>query len=631
MGKSIRKAILAIAAVATVAGHAAAQNVVVTEGAFMQNGEFVVNDGVNLRNITVEQSGDQVSVEFDVVVDGRNISSKESMTIIPVVKGHGDVQLPTVLINGPRRAAIYVRAQALARGNREPEPGLLMTARSGRTTTGHYSHTFKVTPQLEGATLSVESFSATCCTESPHSQRRMTGEPLRAWVEPAQPTQQAPPLVTIAQTTPPREEPRQTAPERVSLPRVNVNPQMDVIPQRDMTPQREIAPRREPIIDPYSQSQTRREPIIDPYSQSQTRREPVLSQREPITDGYTQNRQRERITDNYYNTPTAPRQLDGVREIPRWPIPQNEVRQKATWLEPAEEQVKRRESSIVARIGYPQGSSVIRPDYGSNMMELARIEQMIAPLFGSHGQYEIRRVRIDGYASIEGQYYANDDLARRRAEGFGRYLYERYGMRTGEVAVYSHGEDWEGLKELIRQDGGMPYGRIAEQIIDYVGVFDGRERELMSLDQGVPYRYMYRYFFPLLRRMEITFEYDVQAFDDREAERMMQTRPGDLSHAEMLRLMRRAGADEREMYTVLAELFPEDAVAQINAASAELVAGNSEGAREYLRRVEGDPRAAGNLALYQSLTGVRLNTTGGSTLADEAAGTVSGDIAGLGF
>lgn len=282
-----------------------------------------------------------------------------------------------------------------------------------------------------------------------------------------------------------------------------------------------------------------------------------------------------------------------------------EVSGMVTWLEPAEEVVKRRETSVTANLTYPQGGTRIMHDFGDNAMELSRIDRILSPMMNDK-VYDIHNVRIDGYASIEGQWDTNERLSRERAEDFRRWLGTRYrGM--GQVTVVAHGEDWDGLVKMIREDAQMPYRHEALALIDSYGIFGGREKHLMDLGQGVPYKYMYRYFFPKLRRMVVTFEYEVCALEGTGAEKVMASRPEDLSHAEMLRTLRQQKMDALTMYRQIAAQHPDDAVALINASSAEMVAGNAELAWSYLQHVQNDPRAANNMKVY------RLITAGGST------------------
>ncbi len=304
----------------------------------------------------------------------------------------------------------------------------------------------------------------------------------------------------------------------------------------------------------------------------------------------------ESVTRNMLAEPLCGNAISGSTQ----PIP--DVGSMVTWLEPAEEVVKQRETSVTAHLNYPQGVTRASQDYGDNALEMARIDRILSPLM-NRGVYNIRKVRIDGYASIEGRWDTNERLSRERAEDFRRWLTGKYGNPSnGKITVTARGEDWTGLKKMIREDVNMPYKQQALAIIDNYGIFDGREKQLMDLGQGVPYKYMYRWFFPKLRRMEVTFEYEVCALEGVSAEKVMESRPGDLSHAEMLRTLRKQKIGTLEMYRRIAAQYPDDALALINASSAEMVAGNTAEAWGYLQHVKDDPRAAGNLKAYRLLT-----------------------------
>ncbi len=427
--------------------------------------KIMVNDRVSLDNVKVTQLDDTVFVSFKVEADGRKFRRKEGVVLTPLVQSN---ELPTIVINGSRRAHTYKREQALAGRNRAPEPGLLMTVQKKRMAAGHYDVSFRVTPAMAGSMLELEEYMTTCCNQTSPTDRDMLAEPLL---------------------------------ERAGG---------------------------------------------------------TKSQAQPV-----------------------------------------DVAAMVSWLEPAEEVVKQRETSLTADITYPQGVTEMRHDYGSNMLELARIDRILAPMMNDD-VYDIKNVRIDGYASIEGQWDTNERLARDRAESFSRWLRDRYGLMRN-IEVISHGEDWEGLLKMVEEDPGMPSRSRVMAIIEGVGIFNGREKQLMDLDEGVPYRYMYRHFFPRLRRMVITFNYEVGSLDGDNARRVMESRPGDLSHAEMLRTMSAQGSDRLAMYRTLAAQHPSDPVALINASSAELVAGNIDTAWGYLQHVQNDPRAANNIKIYRTL------------------------------
>lgn len=75
-------------------------------------------------------------------------------------------------------------------------------------------------------------------------------------------------------------------------------------------------------------------------------------------------------------------------------------------------------------------------------------------------------------------------------------------------------------------------------MISGTGIFEGRERDLMVLRGGVPYREMSARLFPLLRRIGVVVRYDVRHVAPEEAARLVYTHPQLLSLQEMYRVAR---------------------------------------------------------------------------------------------
>lgn len=170
--------------------------------------------------------------------------------------------------------------------------------------------------------------------------------------------------------------------------------------------------------------------------------------------------------------------------------------------------IKEGTASLNCYFSYPQGESQIRKGYGNNGYELEKLERFIRSSFSDTLIY-VRRIKLTGYCSIEGSYAANEKLAHDRANGFRNYLNFEYGLaRRYPVEVYYVGEDWEMLRQLV-DASTLPEREEVLMIIDKTDIFKGREKKLMDLKGGVPYRRMMEEFFPLLRRVEIVVEYDL--------------------------------------------------------------------------------------------------------------------------
>lgn len=162
--------------------------------------------------------------------------------------------------------------------------------------------------------------------------------------------------------------------------------------------------------------------------------------------------------------------------------------------------------SVVLYFDYPIGKDDIHPDLKNNRYEIDKIDRLIAPLQKNHF-VSVKSIRICGYCSPDGNYGDNERLAEARSRFFSIYLRSMYGFPRGLVQVSSVAEDWEGLVDLLIRDN-PPYRDAALRVISRYGIFNGREKYLMELQGGYPYKDMLRHFFPKLRRIEVIVRYE---------------------------------------------------------------------------------------------------------------------------
>ncbi len=275
-----------------------------------------------------------------------------------------------------------------------------------------------------------------------------------------------------------------------------------------------------------------------------------------------------------------------------------------SFLEPTVEHDKKLDEKAVFYIDYPLGSDNILPDYRNNRTELQKLDSLLFPF--SAGDYSsMEHIRVCGYASPDGTYIDNERLATSRAGFFASYICSTYGISRSRLETTSVAEDWEGLSVLLQSEQ-PPYAAAALSIIQHVGIFNGREKQLMDLRGGEPYRDMLHRFFPRLRRLEVSVRWNIRAVSAGEAYRLIYTHPEWLSLSEMYGAARyyRPGTEQyREVYEIAAYRFPEDVVANINASSAVMLTGDVKSARAYLQRVESDPRSWNNLGVLALMEG----------------------------
>lgn len=160
-------------------------------------------------------------------------------------------------------------------------------------------------------------------------------------------------------------------------------------------------------------------------------------------------------------------------------------------------------------LSYPQNGSEVLRSYGNNSYELGKLGEFIRHSLSDTSVY-VRNIRLCGYSSIEGSYLSNEELAGKRSLLLRRFLLNEYPfLKRYEIITDSEGEDWKTLRSLLL-NSDLDEKEDVIQIIDHIDIFEGREKQLIDLNKGRAYRNIERLFFPLLRRVEVVVEYDLQ-------------------------------------------------------------------------------------------------------------------------
>lgn len=157
--------------------------------------------------------------------------------------------------------------------------------------------------------------------------------------------------------------------------------------------------------------------------------------------------------------------------------------------------------TVILYIDYPIGKDEVFPYFSDNHRELLKLSR----IFNDTGNFlmpTVKEIQVCGYCSPDGTYVNNEHLAASRARFFAEYLHATYKLQGLRIVTAAVAEDWEGLCDLIHDDTPWYADRVLDIIRTY-GVFSGREKKLMDLDGGMPYRDMLHRYFPLLRRIEV--------------------------------------------------------------------------------------------------------------------------------
>lgn len=176
--------------------------------------------------------------------------------------------------------------------------------------------------------------------------------------------------------------------------------------------------------------------------------------------------------------------------------------------------------SMSCYLTYPQNGYRVREDFEENARELARLDIFLRQVMRDSLIY-VDSVRLCGYCSVEGTWDINNRLARSRAQGFRQYLDSKYALSARyNVAVAWVAEDWDKLAQMV-EGSDMDARDDVLKIIREVDIYKGRETRLMNLAAGDPYRYMMKHFFPALRRVEITIDYDLRRIMEQKLQRKL--------------------------------------------------------------------------------------------------------------
>ncbi|EJX06976.1 secreted protein containing Outer membrane protein, OmpA/MotB [gut metagenome] len=269
-----------------------------------------------------------------------------------------------------------------------------------------------------------------------------------------------------------------------------------------------------------------------------------------------------------------------------------EVHPALAFVVPPVEKIKQREESGQAFLDFPVNETVIYPGYRRNTAELAKIEQTIQVIYNDTNTH-IRRIRIHGFASPEGNYANNRRLAQGRAEALKAYVSTHYAFADSLFEVTSTPEDWTGLTAYIRQSD-LPHREELLQLMETDTEADRKESKLRAMIGQEAYHHLLKEVYPSLRHSDYTVSYTVRAFSLEEAKRLLKSRPQLLSLNEMYQIAATypPGSEAfNEVFDIAVRLFPDDPIANLNAALAALHEKRTDKAAQYLAKAGDSPAA----------------------------------------
>ena len=270
------------------------------------------------------------------------------------------------------------------------------------------------------------------------------------------------------------------------------------------------------------------------------------------------------------------------------PIVIYEPKLSVSYTTPEVEEVKARSSEVSkSYLAFNVGRSDIVTGLGNNAAELQKIYDLVRQV-QNDPDATITGISVTGFASPEGSYASNMTLSQNRAQSLKNHIRSRYSFPENLFTVQGMGEDWTTLDSLVSVSNISNKSSILD-IIRSTDVFDGREKKLMDLAGGNPYRQMLNEMFPLLRRVEGQIHFTVVPFTVEKGKEVFLSRPGNLSLNEMFLIANTyepGSASFNQVFETAARLFPQNDVANLNAAANSLEQKEITRAARYLDSVK---------------------------------------------
>ena len=245
-----------------------------------------------------------------------------------------------------------------------------------------------------------------------------------------------------------------------------------------------------------------------------------------------------------------------------------------------------------AFINYPVSEMDIYPNYMSNSRELSKITGTIDSV-RSDKDVTIQSLFIKGFASPESPYANNERLAKGRTKALKEYVEALYQFEDDFIKTDYEPEDWAGLESYVSKSNLKHKEEILATIHSERDA-DTKEWWIKS-NWKEDYNYLLEHCYPHLRRSDYAVTYTVRHYTTpEEIEQIMNTAPQKLSLEEFYLLAQtyKNGSEELdELWEVAVRMYPNDEIANLNAANAAMSKGDFERALRYLDKAGDRPEA----------------------------------------
>lgn len=289
--------------------------------------------------------------------------------------------------------------------------------------------------------------------------------------------------------------------------------------------------------------------------------------------------------------------LAGWREVGYTPV--------FHYVTPVAEKVKMRELAGRAFIDFPVNMTDLYPNYRNNPRELAKIIATIDSVRNDK-DVTVKRITIKGWASPESPWDNNTRLAKGRTATLKQYVQNLYRFPEGFIETDYYPEDWIGLRDFV-ETSNLERKNELLALIDDTTIEPDTKEEILKTKFSVEYKFLLATIFPALRHSDYTIEYTIRQFSDPvEIRQIMATAPQKLSLEEMFVLAQtmEVGSDEyNEVFETAVRMYPNDEIANLNAASSAMQRNDLANAEKYLAKAGNSAEATYTRGVYAALKG----------------------------
>lgn len=243
-----------------------------------------------------------------------------------------------------------------------------------------------------------------------------------------------------------------------------------------------------------------------------------------------------------------------------------------------------------AFVDFPVSNMEIHPDYRDNLRELAKITGTIDSVRGDK-DVTIQYISIKGYASPESPYSNNERLAKGRTKALKEYVENLYNFDDNFIKTDYEPEDWAGLERYVA-NSNLKHKEDILATIRSDREPDNKEWWIRS-NWNEDYNFLLNNCYPALRRSDYVIEYTVRHYTSpSEIEEIMNTSPQKLSLDEFYILAQTydEGSEELdELFEIAVRMYPNDEIANLNAANSAMSKGDFARALNYLDKAGDRP------------------------------------------